>query len=255
VLKNLSWKNVLIVGARRGSLGFHVAENLRSVSKSESSTVSSALSTFTAGLSGEEIFFDALWTRESIIDTLDDLDITDVVCTVGVNMEHEITNFDADRLVEETRVNAVAPMNLLSAWIDHITDRPLTSIGELMPGNAHHFAIISSNSAQIARSKSLGYCMSKAAVSMGVRVAARTAASLSQPLAVYAYEPGWLEGTPMSDNVSRRIAHSVPKGAPPHRIPGGNGIDTRHLAGMITSNLFAGQELNGTTLRIDGGEQ
>jgi hypothetical protein len=69
---------------------------------------------------------------------------------------------------------------------------------------------------------------------------------------IYGYEPGLLRGTPMTQEVKPRTD------APPHRMPGvpAGGIDPARLAQLIGHNIAqGGYELNGTMIRLDGGEQ
>lgn len=68
----------------------------------------------------------------------------------------------------------------------------------------------------------------------------------------WVYEPGWLDGTPMSEEVRRRLK----PGTELHRIPGGRGVDVVALAQRIVADMLASEPyLNGTCIRVDGGEQ
>lgn len=84
---------------------------------------------------------------------------------------------------------------------------------------------------------------------MGVRCAARENAEL--PLNIWGVEPGWIDGTPMSEAVAHRFG-----GQPLHRIPGNRTVNPYKLADFIVEELsldrgrFAGQ-----MVRMDGGEQ
>ena len=121
-------------------------------------------------------------------------------------------------------------------------------------GDPGHFVAISSNSAHIARSGSAPYCASKAALSMAIRAEARDLARSYDlhTVIAYTYEPGWLEGTAMSNDVASRYP-----GMQPHRMLGLDaGLPPSRLAGMIAYNLrHCGRELNGCVLRVDAGEQ
>jgi NAD(P)-dependent dehydrogenase (short-subunit alcohol dehydrogenase family) len=225
--------HVLVVGARRGSIGWHVTECLDDV----------GVEVLTAGLHQEDVPLD-LRDDNDIRRVLSVEQPTDIVCTAGINIEHAMRSFSPSLLTQELDVNAVLPLSLLSWWL-----KEHDFAGSERPG-AGHFVAISSNSASIARSQSLGYCASKAALSMGIRCAARDVAG--NPAIIYAYEPGWVNGTPMSEAVSERLSEDIP----PHRIPGGRGVAPATLGWHIARNiLYGGHELNGTTIRLDGGEQ
>lgn len=224
-------RTLLVVGARPGSLGeaiAHEAEN------------SGRWSVTTAGISNEDVPLDVLDVRG--MDLLFARHrFQSVVCTVGVNRETTITNL-SDYLEEAMDVNVCGPMNLLQEWA-----RPAIEQGDTQE---RHFVAISSNSATIARSRSLAYCASKAALSMALRCAAREAAWTG--LSIYGYEPGWIEGTPMSQEVEDRM---VSASTARHRIPGSRVLDPNRLAEMIVRNLDHHGDLNGCLIRIDGGEQ
>ncbi len=116
---------------------------------------------------------------------------------------------------------------------------------------AKHFVVISSNSARIPRSQSLAYCASKAALSMSVRVSARYLAQQNHPVVVYGYEPGLLEGTPMTRMAQSGFAGSL------HRMPNvrAAGLPAEGLARLIAFNLGQnGRALNGTLIPYDAGE-
>ena len=179
-----------------------------------------------------------------------------VVCTAGINRPTRMSGGTELQVgIEDMMaVNFAGHMNVLQAWLGFWFEVQKVAGGpdETIP---KHFVSISSNSAQIARTGSLGYCASKAALSMGIRCAAREVAKEPvgpAPMAIYAYEPGWLEGTPMSDSVENRLGIGVM----PHRIPGGRGIHVGELSEMIALNIRQGSaNLNGCVLRVDGGEQ
>lgn len=170
-----------------------------------------------------------------------------IVCTAGVNVEGTIEGSKwFTGMVDQMTVNYYGPMLLVSEFTRYWRDNPEGVIG------THHCVAISSNSATIARSKSGSYCASKAALSMGYRCAAREQAE--GPFAIYTYEPGWLMGTPMSQEVRDRVGKVDPSAAL-HRIPGGNMVNVEEFAHMIVKNLSYGRWLNGCTLRVDGGDQ
>lgn len=222
-------RKILVVGARSGSLGDAVASQLKSM----------GIKVVTAGLhtNTEDTYLDALG---GVGHAFIHKGYTDVVCTVGRNTE---TNPDTKNWVSEVSrdldVNTLGPLRILEEFRKY---RPDT-------GDQGHFVVVSSNSAHVARSNSLGYCASKAAVSMAVRCAGRYMAG--EPISVWAVEPGWIDGTPMSRSVEHRL-----KGHDPHRIPGGKGIGKLETASFIVNGLMDGyRAYNGCTFRLDGGEQ
>lgn len=229
---------VLVVGAQMDSLGRYVYE----------ASLTAGYDATTAGLTEQETHRMDVTDPHQVREVMRRVAPEHVVCTAGINEETVLWDSPADASYNLERilaVNAIGPMNVLSAWHSSV----LMQGDALLPG-PKHFVAISSNSAWIARTNSAGYCMSKAALSMGIRVAARELAGTE--CVVRAYEPGWLEGTPMSEKVNLRL----PLGAQPHRIPGGSGVDPAALAAQIVCGLrYGGSEVNGTVIRIDGGEQ
>lgn len=230
---------LLVVGARPGSLGAAVVRAAKDF----------GIQAISAGIFGSEDH-ELDCTRSADIYTfLKQHQPDHVVCTVGVNMTGTIEGKGwVGALDTSMRINFIGPMVVLGEWARLWRDK----IGE--KDKAHeplrHFVAISSNSAHIARSNSAGYCASKAALSMGIRCAARQEAHW--PLVIYGYEPGWIDYTPMSQEVLERMAG----GGAPHRIPGARTLDPDQLATMIISNIREGSRaLNGCLLRIDGGEQ
>lgn len=165
-----------------------------------------------------------------------------VVYTAGVNSPKALASIAFTRSLEnEMDVNFFGAMRCLR-WFVKQTIAPDSHA-------PNHFVAISSNSAQVARSGSLGYCASKAALSMGVRCAAR--AEAATPRTIWAVEPGWLESTPMSAEVMQRL-----DGAPAHRIPGDRTVQTLSLARFIMDTVSRDiRWFNGCTIRLDGGEQ
>lgn len=241
---------MLVVGARKGSLGDYVARV----------ATERGFEVMTAGVSGDEFLKFDIANHASVHQLFDEGfgPWHSIVCTAGVNYEGGIKD-DAIRgkLDQSFLINATGPLHLLHAWADwwmyNIDETFLLTNennGEQIPAFPLHFVAISSNSAHIARSRSLSYCASKAALSMGIRCAARELADTW--LNVYGYEPGWLSGTPMSKEVQDRLGIDVPW----HRIPGDRTCDPAALAHMIVRNIANWySSLNGCMLRLDGGEQ
>jgi NAD(P)-dependent dehydrogenase (short-subunit alcohol dehydrogenase family) len=206
----------------------------------------------TGGISDEDVKCD-LTDAATIVQSIRDVKPDCVVCTAGVNFPGTFMGTSIKNITEGLNVNALGPLRLLKAWLDfqlHANGVKPKDDFDLTP---KHFVAVSSNSAQIPRSSSVSYCMSKAALSMGIRVAARETAQAEIPLNIYGYEPGWIKGTPMSVQIEKMLG---PKTIP-HRIPGGRKreIDPRSLAEIIIVNLeFYVSPFNGQMVRVDSGE-
>lgn len=123
-----------------------------------------------------------------------------------------------------------------------------------LPGS--QLVAVSSNSARIPRSPSVGYCISKAAVSMAVRVLARR--WRGEPI-VWGVEPGLMN---TSATVSM-VNHGFPTDAagatvPAHRMLGVSskyGLSASQLAESVAHDvMWGGQWLNGTLRAMDAGE-
>lgn len=227
--------NVLVVGARPGSVGDAVVSNL---------VGRHGFTVHTAGVSGHEDFYLDATEEAQVKILLGDEGWDHVVCTVGANDESDFNGNDYELFASLDRMhelNYLAPMHILKSWYDHWKGQELSW---------KHFAVISSNSAVVPRSMSAGYCASKAALSQAMRSMARAA---DDGFILTTYEPGWVRDTPMSDAVVKRLAPDVPV------MRGGAAILSDHLASLIANNLLlaaAGCEaLNGATIRLDGGEQ
>lgn len=244
--------SLLVVGARPGSIGEVIAQR----AEKEGFFVG------TAGLSKHEHFPLDVQRSEMIRDVVHVQPWHHVICTAGVNLEGGVSGTGwLGQVANSHRVNFMGPLILLSEWCRYWRD--ILDVGENLPAKEVdvravirpeylHFAAISSNSAHIARSKSLGYCTSKAALSMAVRCVAREMATHPAGFVIYGYEPGWVDATPMSDSVQNRLdARDVV----PHRIPGARTLKKDRLAAMVVHNLMLGGSLNGCVLRVDGGEQ
>lgn len=233
--------SLLVVGTRPASLGMRVQRKAREA----------GFNVDTAGITVENHRVD-FSDVDAVHKFLEENLFDHVVCTIGINMEGTLQGKGWIKSLEsQMRTNYLAPMILMSEW-SRVWRDAITADANLKT-TIKHFVAISSNSAQVARANSGGYCASKAALSMGIRCAAREQAKW--PFSIYGYEPGWLDGTPMSEMVRTRLQQSDQRAAM-HRIPGGRGINPDYLADLIVGNLLtSSKSLNGCLLRVDGGEQ
>lgn len=224
---------VLVVGARPGSLGAAVRDCLQN----------KGFGVRTAGITGEEHYMD-IRTEEDVRHVIRTVHPTDIIVTAGVNLP---ANLRADgyreSMLSSYEINVVGPMMMLNAWLNHINDFPT------LQRQARAFVAVSSNSAHIARTGSVPYCASKAALSMAIRCAARELAG--KPMLVYGYEPGLLSGTPMTAATEQVFGPSQ------SRMKGAEeGIAPEKMAELIVQMVLRPSiALNGTMLRLDAGEQ
>lgn len=240
---------LLVVGARPGSLGAAIAE--------ASSEWPQITQVRTAGISGEEMKLD-ITNSSHISGVLEEVRPNAIVCTVGVNEQVSVTDtFLPSRMTDAFRTNVIGPIHLLSEFAQR--------------GEAHEvrprFVAISSNSARIARTNSVAYCASKAALSMALRVAGREFARNNAGVLVWGYEPGLLDtvmtremfphdpGTP----ATLENPHRWPVEGPMHRMEGidWRGLNPYTLADRILGDLLLGNAdgLNGCMIPFDAGEQ
>lgn len=178
-----------------------------------------------------------------------------VLVTTGINLYGMEDYSDPEwekHFMEMLHVNTVGVLALAREWSDRMVGFERDGIYSHM---GWHFAAISSNSAHIARSMSAMYCASKAALSMGMRCLARDAARQGEHQALYVYEPGWVNGTPMSVTISGSEDNER-QNARFHRIPSQLGLNKNDLAKVIMDNFTNGWNImNGACIRLDGGEQ
>jgi len=237
--------DLLVIGARQDSIGEAVVEQAQA----------SGWRVNTVGIEEEELYIDLNSQNLELGMIMQGLMLAGyhaVVCTAGINEESSILR-PLDR--RHMGVNYHGHMLALTHWLRYWDAHP--ELHGVVPPAALHWVSVSSNSAHIARSQSLSYCASKAALSMGIRCAAREMADKG-PYAIYGYEPGWVDDTPMSEDVERRLdreAGAMMRGTQLHRIPGGNTMHRAVLASIIVDNLARGTSLNGCMIRLDGGEQ
>jgi NAD(P)-dependent dehydrogenase (short-subunit alcohol dehydrogenase family) len=222
-------RKLLVVGARTNSLGAHCVEEAKRKDRYEDIV--------TAGITNEDISFDVLHGDMPP-------GYLDVIMTVGTNEPSvPASDFFLPSVQWQMDANFIGPMRCLDQWFRWwITNDP-DFLGEL------NFVVISSNSAHIARSNSVGYCASKAALSMGIRSFARSIREYDT-FNVWAYEPGWIDGTPMSSEVRERFV------GPAHRMLRDDGLYPAELARMIVGDVLdRGSMLHGSCVRVDAGEQ
>lgn len=176
-----------------------------------------------------------------------------LVCTVGVNSPCGIdSRYLAMRLEEAFRVNVIGVLELLR----HFVGAEGSGYWQNGRTNAKKFVAISSNSARLPRRQSLAYCASKAALSMGLRVAARELAGSHTQ--VWGYEPGLLAGTPMTHDTARDFSGRPGEPATLHRMRGvpADGLSVRSLAHQIVNDVAQyAPGLNGVLVPYDAGEQ
>lgn len=231
--------NVLVVGARKGSLGMAIAEEIR---ENEEWLFGDVV---TAGVSGEDYRLDLMVTTR-IAEVLSEVRPDIVVCTVGINQPAPITDAFLPAVLHNSfATNVTGPIDLLRHFVGSPVRLERTS-------NIKKFVAISSNSARIPRRNSVAYCASKAALSMALRVAARELAAKGDVM-VWGYEPGMLDGTPMS----REVLREFPAGSAMHRMPGvpPEGIPPQELARRVVHDLGdSGYGTNGTMVPFDAGE-
>lgn len=222
---------VLVVGARHNSLGDAIAKELHA----------KGVVAYRAGIATEPIHLDCD-DDASVFEALNSNHITHVVCTIGINRPEPFYTDDFRYSASEhMSVNFIKPMNLLNLFEDYLSG---------MPGT---FVAISSNSAHVARSSSAAYCASKAALSMGLRCAARDLTRAGKPLRVWGYEPGALAGTPMTTAVRQGLDKAV---AMSRMLTTPDGLAVPAVARVVARDLLdSGDVLHGCMVRLDAGEQ
>lgn len=231
-------RRLLVVGAREGSLGAAVYDAACQYEHFEHVTTADGRDDAAVAYKLD------VRERRDCVSVLEQVRPTDIVCTVGINMPDGPDPGSMIRNMSlQLQTNVWGPMQLLAEAIDLWVNRSGL--------RNFNFVGISSNSAHIARSESAGYCASKAALSIALRSVARRYAHLRY-LRIWGYEPGWIAGTPMSDEVRMHL----PPNISPHRIPGGGALSKEQLAHRIVSDLrHWDAALNGCMIRLDGGEQ
>lgn len=239
-------ETILVIGARDASLGDEIVSECRRRHGS--------LNVIGAGLGGgryeagnEAIFLDVRQPK-SILEAITTFRPDHIVCTAGVASSKSVGEDGFRRDFEEAfTVNVFGVIDVLNIWLQYLAAEKADE------KRTRHFVGISSNSAHVARTASAGYCASKAALSMALRVAGREQARAATGVRVYGYEPGLLAGTPMT-RATREMLGPI---APMTRMPGlPVGMPVKPLAKLIVDNLTTdGLMLNGCMLRLDAGEQ
>lgn len=224
-------RKTAVFGARPRSLGNYVTALLDDELGHE------ATDTFGPGRASDGTLFhtyDFEWKEDTFFSRYLLEPYDNVVVTIGLNLPDEEDPLGRKQM----EVNYFSVMALAEQWA--------------RLGKQGHFVAISSNSAHIARSPSIGYCASKAALSMGIRAIARREARGGGGI-FYAWEFGLLAGTQMTADTAER----VPAGVPLSRMPGlPHGLPVDQAAQHVVNSLRCGwRELNGCTLRVDAGEQ
>lgn len=260
-MTELNGPRLLVVGAAPQSLGAAVADVARDGVWTFGSVVTAGMTPIPESLllpehegtvhTYEDYRLDVRFSNQ-MKQVLGDVQPDILVCTVGVNAPCGIgSRYLAMRMEEAFRVNVIGVLELLRhfALID--------GSGYWKNGrtNAKKFVAISSNSARLPRRQSLAYCASKAALSMGLRVAARElAGTMTQ---VWGYEPGLLAGTPMTQETEQHFGRSG-ESAVLHRMRGvpADGLPVRSLAQQIVNDVAQyAPGLNGVLVPCDAGEQ
>jgi len=225
---------LLVVGAQDGSLGARISVAAGKAGFGE---------VHTAGLGTEEHACDVRNTN-ALKEVLRLTNPDYVVCTVGVNQPAGMT---ASRLRmfmgDSFETNVTGPMELLRLFLDM----------PQKPSFIKKFVAISSNSARIARTQSIPYCASKAALSMALRVAARETARWETRVLIWGYEPGLLADTPMTHETVAQWGD-----VPLHRMPGvgAEGLNANTLADRVVLDLaHSSVGYHGVLFPFDAGEQ
>ena len=216
-------ESVLVIGAAPQSLGHHIQMALSTRGCTDGEP---RYNVTTAGVSGHESYpcdITNHWAVRHLMETTWD----HVICTAGINLDGNAPDF----LEQQLKANVMGPAILLTEWVN-------SDVREI-PGR-HHFVSVSSNSAHRPRSRSAGYCASKAALSMYMRSVARAWQGSNMIISVL--EPGWIQGTPMSKEVAKRFEMED------------EGLDPGMVADHVVDVLGYGPEWNGVTLRLDNGE-
>lgn len=227
---------VLVVGTRTGSFGHYVADAF--LQAFEDRYLYPEWSVVRAGIDGESVEYNVLEGDDYHDEKMREIRPHHVVYCAGVN-EPDVQGALANWAHHHMTVNLYGFLAVAEAF---------KSVA--MPGS--HLVAVSSNSARIPRSPSVGYCASKAALSMAVRTLGRR--WRGEPL-VWGVEPGLMNTQATIDTVN---AGGWAEGKPTHRMLGVSsqyGLQAAYLARSIVHDvLWGGQWLNGTLQQMDAGE-
>lgn len=237
-------QKVLVVGAKEGSLGEAVLDECN---RRHDTFLAVAAGVPSMKFKSRESFQMTVTSPKSILDTLLLVDPDHIVVTAGTPSGKAVGDDGFREDFENAfKVNVFGVIDVLNVW--------LQIIERVHPddGRVRHFVAISSNSAHIARTNSAGYCASKAALSMALRVAGREQARHGR-VKVYGYEPGLLAGTPMTA-ATREALGPIPPMTRMEGLP--LGLSVHDVATYIVNGLETdGMMLNGSLVRLDAGEQ
>jgi NAD(P)-dependent dehydrogenase (short-subunit alcohol dehydrogenase family) len=243
----MSRTTILVVGTAPGSFGARLVHALKVEMAESKADDYSAWNVIAAGLSVDgydaEYEYDVVEALDQHIGIMRDIQPYHVVYAVGTNhpdMPNDTTDI-AGSAVEHFELNVAGFLRTAEAF---------KTIA--FPGS--QLVAISSNSARIPRSPSVSYCVSKAALSMAVRVLARR--WKGEPV-VWGVEPGLMNTEATVRAVNERAW--VSGGATVmHRMPGVSsqyGLSADQLAEMVAHQvLWGGIALNGTLWGLDAGE-
>ena len=227
---------ILVVGAAPGSFGDYVVGALLSEMHDHQEEYANWQVISSGVHAGADRPYDVYWALAQHMDLMREVRPYHVVYAAGMNITDEdgALHLSADM---HLRMNALAFLQVAEAF-QRVA----------FPGS--QLVAVSSNSAHLPRSPSLGYCMSKAALSMAVQVLARR--WQGEPM-VYAYEPGL-----MNTNATIEAVNGATYKGAAHRmrgVPSAYGLSAQQVAAMVAQNLlWGGMHLNGALLRVDAGE-
>lgn len=229
-------RRFLVIGTRPGSLGDAIAIRLEEGDLHDVVRVDHPDRT----VNGSDWQMD-ITDRRQVVHAIEHLVPSDVVICAGVNLDDSVF---ARNLSLQLQVNTYGPLMFINELLDY-----WMRSGRVPPATGLNVCALSSNSAHIARSGSVGYCASKAALSMGLRSMARKSAGIGG-VRIWGYEPGLIGDTPMTDEVLLRFD------GPAHRIPSGRSVQKWDLAKRIVRDIVTPTwDMNGVMFRMDGGEQ
>lgn len=232
---------ILVIGTRKGSFGGYIADALEQEigRPDQDHTKFRIVRADLKGYDDElEWPYDVTCKEQYHREQMQALRPYHVVYAVGVNdQDEQVGATMADSVAHHMEVNVEGFLKAAQAF------RQVA-----LPGS--HLVAISSNSARIPRSPSLGYCVSKAALSMAVRVLARR--WRGEPV-TYAYEPGLMNTQATIANVNADAYSGAA-----HRMRGVTsryGLSAAQVAESVAHNLlWGGVALNGTLQQLDAGE-